>query len=1363
MLSPPAFGDDVAAANLMAKSKGFDASPSSKSSIDKSTLLIGKENAEPTKILFFDLVKVRDVESANKGDCGEDVSSPIRNCDGKQMNVWRKKDNIKVADLQLGNFLAEDRVTVKLLEQNEKENADKLSNSIVIKNCFNGWLIDENMFQWGRKEFGRADNRAVRSVEETGYGPWLIVNRESRRTIAEVAKEDRGVVTDKKIERAADNVPIFKSIELAEKCVKQPEFNTHPVSINPGSVNVLIPTSGNKFSILSSQDEEGEIVQEILEENLVMKEQPKMIKTEHGSNKNHLDHCIEDESIMVKKKKSKQLKDLGPISSNLRSRRMELEAKELVRLHNVIFVGLLETKLSSFKMKEVKTLIGDGWNYVMVLSSGLSGGIIALWNTKVADFSLVDYSSQYIVGDLLVNSNCKWRVAAVYANKECYKRRDLWDFLGAHCCIDFPMVVAGDFNCLTSREDKKGGKKFQYTQGSKEMEAFFTNNDYHDVRFIGPQFTWCNNKVGGARILERLDRCFLNSYALNLSSQLVVKHLVRVAFDHCSIILNILNLKSPRVKNIKFEDVWVSYLAALTVVRKASATNYQGSQAYILNSKFKRTLRSLFFWSKAKMKNLNLFKNKLMEEILELQIKESEIDWLNDEECWTLKTKVLELNSTMARLNTWWRQRAKIGGNIAHGTDGFTYSFLKAYWDIIKIDFVKAISYFLQFGEIDKSWKDTLIVLIPKVSNPLTPSNFRPISLCNSVYKVAAKVISNRLALVIQKLIIEEQAAFINGRYISDHVLVAQEVFHKFRYSKSSKGLAAYKIDMEQAYDSMSWNTLEGVLKYFHFPPLFSKLILECVLEPRFLVIINGNLSDWINAKSGFRQGCPLSPFLFILCSQLLTNALALTSIGVNISPYGPRISHLLFADDVMIFSEANKEVSLELKVILSKFNKWPNGKVGIYYVSWEELCKLVDRRGRGLCSSTSKVVELRARLTWRFLNNRNSLLFKMLAPKYGSKVVEDNTKRCVSSSWKIITEGGKALQPLLKWSVANGSSIDAVEDKWLLDRSINKWHTFVDPQGEEPVKLERLIEGKDWNVAELLNIFGSEMVELISHTKIICDQHEDKQELIFNRSERTISRMIAEAWQREQPKCKFAKWWKKAKLKPRVETFCWRLFKDAIPTYKFIAHRRLQEVEVCRRCLNGIEDMEHVLFNCAKIKEVLSQLNKWGFQIPLFESLQECYRWMDHTATHNGMLLKFFFNVLYLSCKARNKFTHDKVVEGASSVVANAFSFLSTSNLIVNLKSALWDANQPIRLSNTWYPPPPDWLKINVDASLDSSYRAGIGCVIRDRKGRKPEHLKLECPNFKATPSKKKVEKKTNVRKVFNQPPPPDQGLSEF
>ncbi|KAI0522499.1 hypothetical protein KFK09_004878 [Dendrobium nobile] len=196
----------------------------------------------------------------------------------------------------------------------------------------------------------------------------------------------------------------------------------------------------------------------------------------------------------------------------------------------------------------------------------------------------------------------------------------------------------------------------------------------------------------------------------------------------------------------------------------------------------------------------------------------------------------------------------QLGGNTALGNDGVTNSFIKAYWGIIKTDFWKAIKHFSVNGEFNEEWKETFIVLIPKVSNPILPSNYRPISLCNKVYKVAAKIIQNRLAMVIPKLISMEQTTFIKRRSLLDNVLVAQEIFHKLRISKNYNGLVSFKVDMEQAYDSMVWSSLRNVLVYFNFPSKISKLILACVEDPKFALIINGNLSNWIHARSDFRQ-----------------------------------------------------------------------------------------------------------------------------------------------------------------------------------------------------------------------------------------------------------------------------------------------------------------------------------------------------------------------------------------------------------------------------------------------------------------------------------------------------------------------------
>ncbi|KAI0496458.1 hypothetical protein KFK09_022775 [Dendrobium nobile] len=75
-------------------------------------------------------------------------------------------------------------------------------------------------------------------------------------------------------------------------------------------------------------------------------------------------------------------------------------------------------------------------------------------------------------------------------------------------------IIGGDFNCLLNNNEKKGGKNFVFSQGPQEMKVFMTNNDYHDIGFSGPNYTWCNNKEGLARIWERLDRIWLNSKSI---------------------------------------------------------------------------------------------------------------------------------------------------------------------------------------------------------------------------------------------------------------------------------------------------------------------------------------------------------------------------------------------------------------------------------------------------------------------------------------------------------------------------------------------------------------------------------------------------------------------------------------------------------------------------------------------------------------------------------------------------------------------------------------------------------------------------------------------------------------------------------
>ncbi|XP_028550148.1 uncharacterized protein LOC114579514 [Dendrobium catenatum] len=220
----------------------------------------------------------------------------------------------------------------------------------------------------------------------------------------------------------------------------------------------------------------------------------------------------------------------------------------------------------SFDRKDVDLLIGQDWDFFHVPSEGLSGALLVLWKANFVRFQIVEFCSQFIIGDLDIPNKGNWRIASIYGNKDAYKRRRIWERFEVYSSKDLPMVLGGDFNCILSKDDKTRRKRFLFFLGPKEMKSFLALNDFHEVGFVCSKFTWCNNKKCGDRILERLDRCFLNSAALNSPHRLVVRHLARVASDHCPVVLNLVVQNSAN-KVLRFEEVWASNKASVAVIK----------------------------------------------------------------------------------------------------------------------------------------------------------------------------------------------------------------------------------------------------------------------------------------------------------------------------------------------------------------------------------------------------------------------------------------------------------------------------------------------------------------------------------------------------------------------------------------------------------------------------------------------------------------------------------------------------------------------------------------------------------------------------------------------------------------------------
>ncbi|XP_074277936.1 uncharacterized protein LOC141601541 [Silene latifolia] len=250
-------------------------------------------------------------------------------------------------------------------------------------------------------------------------------------------------------------------------------------------------------------------------------------------------------------------------------------------------------------------------------------------------------------------------------------------------------------------------------------------------------------------------------------------------------------------------------------------------------------------------------------------------------------------------------------GSKSPGPDGITPRFFQVYWPQIGSLVTSAILRFLNTGVMLKEWNSTHVVLLPKVDQPEMVSQFRPISLCNVVYRLASKCLANRIKLVISSLISDSQQAFVPGRLMSDSSVIAHEIIHYF--NKTKKGSIFYavlKLDMHKAFDRVSWHFLMEVMRHMRFPTAWRSLIWECISTVSYRILINGEPSSVITPTCGLRQGDPLSPYLFIICMEVLSRQLARAEkmrmlTGLKISRYAPTVSHLFYADDALICCKA--------------------------------------------------------------------------------------------------------------------------------------------------------------------------------------------------------------------------------------------------------------------------------------------------------------------------------------------------------------------------------------------------------------------------------------------------------------------------
>ena len=246
---------------------------------------------------------------------------------------------------------------------------------------------------------------------------------------------------------------------------------------------------------------------------------------------------------------------------------------------------------------------------------------------------------------------------------------------------------------------------------------------------------------------------------------------------------------------------------------------------------------------------------------------------------------------------------ASFADNKSPGEDGFTKEFYQTFFDLIGKDLLNSYH-----GSLSISQKRGTITLIPKSDINLTDlKNWHPIFLLNVDYKLLSKVLAKRMEQLLPKLIHADKTGFISGRYIGQNIRLLSDKM-EFSDTKKFQGIFLF-VDFEKTFDTLEWNFILKTSEAFNFGDNFKKWVSVLYHDEQSSVMNGGYMTNYFKISRGVRQGCLLSPCLFILAVELL-------ALKIRQNPNDQEVNISQFADDTTIITSNVDFLKSHLQVI---------------------------------------------------------------------------------------------------------------------------------------------------------------------------------------------------------------------------------------------------------------------------------------------------------------------------------------------------------------------------------------------------------------------------------------------------------------
>lgn len=251
----------------------------------------------------------------------------------------------------------------------------------------------------------------------------------------------------------------------------------------------------------------------------------------------------------------------------------------------------------------------------------------------------------------------------------------------------------------------------------------------------------------------------------------------------------------------------------------------------------------------------------------------------------------------------------------APGEDGFTVEFYTYFFELLGNDLIASFNEAYEQGEFSISQRRGIITLIPKEDGSLLDlSNWRPITLLNVDFKIASKAIAKRIEPTLPNLIHSDQTGFVKGRYIGENIRLINDIM-EYTSLQNLPGILT-SLDFRKAFDSIEWPFIMKTLDHFNFGSDIKRWIKLFYTNTETAVQNNGFITSWFKPSKGVRQGCPLSPYLFILSAEVLSKRIRQDSNVRGIKVFGKEIKLSQFADDTTLFNADIESLEMALKIV---------------------------------------------------------------------------------------------------------------------------------------------------------------------------------------------------------------------------------------------------------------------------------------------------------------------------------------------------------------------------------------------------------------------------------------------------------------